>query len=138
MTGQSDPKSKGKIFGLDVSDPDKFKVTLNLALLVAMVAWHGGLAGAQVDYKESKLEAFVTAAIAVRQVAQAWNPRIRAAKSREEAGKMIAQASTEMTAAIERVEGITVEEYAEIRDAAPNQPELAAQINEIYRRMQAE
>lgn len=111
-------------------------IPLILFLLVPILAPSGDRAGAQARYEQAKLEAFVTAAIAVRQLAEAWNPRIREAKSQEEAGEMIAEASAEMTAAIERTEGITLEEYAEIRDAAPNQPELAAEINEIYRRMQ--
>lgn len=89
-------------------------------------------------YDQAKLEAFVAAKLAVRDLAETWNPRIRAAESREQAGQMIGQASAEMVAAVDRTAGMSADEYQEIRAAAESDPALAARIDELYRQRAGE
>ena len=61
-----------------------------------------------------------------------WNPRIQGAENAEQAAQLREQASAELVDTISRTEGITVEEYQQIGQAAQGDPDLAARINEIY------
>jgi hypothetical protein len=103
--------------------------------MIATVLTLAALAAPRAEgpYDQVKLDAFVAAKLAVRDLAAVWNPRIQAAETREQAGEMIGQASAEMVAAVDRTEGISADEYQAIRAAAESDPALAAQIDEIYR-----
>ena len=103
---------------------------LALALAVSGPAW----AQAQAEFTDQKLESFVVAALAVEELIRQWNPRIQGAESAEQAAQLREQASTELVDTINRTQGITVEEYQEIGQAAQGDANLAARINEIYQK----
>jgi hypothetical protein len=99
-----------------------------LALAVSGSAW----AQAQSEFSDQQLESFVVAAIAIDGVIREWNPRIQAAENEEQAAQLREEANAELLETISKAEGITIDEYQEIGQAAQNDPELAARINEIY------
>jgi hypothetical protein len=101
---------------------------LALALAASGPAW----AQTQTEFTDQQLESFVVAALAVEELIRQWNPRIQGAESAEQAAQLREQASTELVDTINRTEGITLEEYQEIGEAAQGDPDLAARINEIY------
>ena len=103
-----------------------------LALLVMLAVSTPALA--ESDYKESKLEAFVTAVVKVDRLIDSWTPRIRAAESREQADKLNDQANSELRKAIEETDGITIAEYRKIEDQMRKDVDLLSRIQEIYNR----
>lgn len=110
------------------------------AIIVALslVVMAGGAAYAQTQYDEAKLESFVTAALAVNQLVEQWAPRIQNAQSEAEAADLREQANGELVAAIEQTDGITIDEYRAISQAAQNDPALMAQISEMFDERQAQ
>ena len=92
-----------------------------------------GPAAAQTTFPKAKLEAFVVAAKKVDALVQSWQQRLNAAKSQEEANELGRQADTEILAAIEKTEGMTVGEYREILEAARADQALSQRIRAIYR-----
>jgi len=92
-----------------------------------------GLANAESEFSEAKLQAFVTAAISVTEIIEQWSPRIEDAESQEAADELLAQANAELEAAIEEPGEITVEEYKDISQAAQGDPALSARIEDILR-----
>lgn len=91
-----------------------------------------GPARAQTEYSEAQLESFVDAAVVVNDLIQAWRPRIEAADSEQEAAQLREQANQELAQAIEATEGMSLEEYQMIGQAAQADPELSERINDIY------
>ena len=105
-------------------------------ILVLGVALYGittAPASARSNFAQTKLEAFVTAAMVVDELVQKWTPRIRSAGKGEEGAKLRAEAEAEMHAAIERTDGITVAEYNEIGAAARKDQALMAQLIQIFK-----
>ncbi|MGH6945065.1 MAG: DUF4168 domain-containing protein [Geminicoccaceae bacterium] len=92
-----------------------------------------GPARAQTQFDDAKLASFVSAAMAVSQLIEQWNPRIQSAQNEEEANALRQQAQTELVDAINRTEGMSVEEYQQIGEAARADPQLAERINTIYK-----
>jgi hypothetical protein len=86
----------------------------------------------QTEVSDAKLESFVVAALAVNDLMAEWSPRIQGAKNEEEANTLRQQAQSEFVAAVEQTEGITIEEYQTIGQAAQQDPKLNARIQEIY------
>ena len=111
-----------------------FAAALALALAASGSAW----AQAQAQFTDEQLESFVVAAVAVDEVIREWNPRIEGAADAEQAAELREQANAELVETISRTDGITVEQYQEIGQAAQNDPDLAARINEIYQRQAAD
>lgn len=108
------------------------KSVRTLVLAVGLTAAAIASASAESKFEQAKLEAFVTAAVAVEQLVRQWTPRIQKAESPEKADQLRRQAGTELLAAVESTPGITVDEYRQIGEAAQNDPQLAAQIRKIY------
>jgi len=109
------------------------KAALGAALLVATFAVAVfGPAQAQNDFGKAKLEAFITAAVTIEQLVQRWMPQISGAESQERAAKLQQKAQAELLAAIEETDGITVEEYYEIGEAARNDPVLSARLEKMF------
>jgi hypothetical protein len=90
-----------------------------------------GSAGAESEISDSKLQAFVTAAVSVSKIIEQWTPRIESAESQEAADGLLAQANAELVAAIEETDEITLQEYKDISQAAQADPALSARIEEI-------
>ena len=88
------------------------------------------------QYDQAKLQSFVTAALAVNHLVEQWTPRIKSAPNATEATKMREQANRELVAAIEHSDGISVEEYKQISQAAQTDPQLMDRITKIFDQMQ--
>ena len=103
---------------------------VGMVLAVALIApLH---AQSQTEVSDAKLESFVVAALAVNDLMTQWSPRIQGAKDENEANTLRQQAQSEFVAAVEQTEGITIEEYQTIGQAAQQDPELNARIQKIY------
>ena len=89
---------------------------------------------AQNAFDKAKVEAFVTAAMAVETVMAQWAPRIAGAANDREASMLHEQAVGELTGVVEKTAGITVEEYRDIARAAKDDAALHAEIMEIRER----
>ena len=87
---------------------------------------------AESNFAQTKLEAFVTAAMAVNELVLKWTPRIRSAGKGAEFAKLRAEADAELIATIEGTDGITVAEYKEIGDAARKDQVLMSQLRQIF------
>jgi hypothetical protein len=102
------------------------------ALALALAASSSAWAQAQTEFSDQQLESFVVAALAVDELIREWNPRIQAAESEEQAAQLREEANAALLETISETDGITIEQYQEIGQAAQSDPELAARINEIY------
>ena len=89
-------------------------------------------AQAQPEFSDRQLESFVVAALAVDELIREWNPRIQGAENAEHAAQLREEANGALVEAITGTEGITLEQYQAIGQAAQSDPNLAARINEIY------
>jgi outer membrane murein-binding lipoprotein Lpp len=99
---------------------------------MALAVAFGSLPGlAQEGYSDAKLESFASAVLAVNAIVEKWQPQIQAATSDEQAETMASEANDEMRAAVDGVEGITVDEYQEIAQAAQADPELMGRLDAI-------
>ena len=78
---------------------------------------------------EEKLQSFAVAFLEVTKVTQAYQPQIESAASDEDRQQLQQQASEEMVNAVNGADGITVDEYNMIIQAAQTDPELAQKIN---------
>jgi GTP1/Obg family GTP-binding protein len=105
--------------------------TLALALLLAVLV--SSQAHAQNDFAPAKLDAFAAAAAAVNTLGRQWMTRIESAGSEEEAAQMRQQARSEMVAVIEETNGISLEEYKQIAQAAQSDPELRSQLENMLK-----
>jgi hypothetical protein len=108
------------------------KVLTGAALALAVAASSSAWAQEQTEFSDQQLESFVVAAVAVDELIREWNPRIQAAESEEQAAQLREEANAALLETISETEGITIEQYQEIGQAAQSDPELAARINEIY------
>ncbi len=102
---------------------------LGLALGAATV----GPAGAQSEFDPAKLEAFAMAAAGIDTLGREWVLRIHNATSEEEATQMRQQARSDLTSVIERTEGITVDEYKRIAQAAQHDPDLRSELEDMMK-----
>ncbi len=99
-----------------------------LALVAASIT---GPAAAQTAYSDAKLQAFVTAALAVDDLVKTWAPRIDSAGSQEKADQLRTQANTELIGAVEQTDGISLDEYRQIVRDAGQDADLSARIQKI-------
>jgi hypothetical protein len=109
-----------------------------IIMAFALVNLPTGAPQAAEQFQQAKLESFVTAALAVNQLVEQWSPRIQAAQSETEKTQMREQANRELVAAIEHSDGITVDEYKQISQAAQSDPQLMERITKIFDDMQAQ
>lgn len=89
-------------------------------------------AQSQTEVSDAKLESFVLAALAVNKLMEEWSPRIQGAQNEDEANTLRQQAQSEFVEAVEQTEGITLDEYQMIGQAAQQDPALNARIQKIY------
>lgn len=87
------------------------------------------------EYSDTKLHSFADAVLAVNAIVEQWRPQIQAAPNETDAEQMAQQANEEMRAAVAGTEGITVEEYQEIAQAAQADPQLMARIDQVFQEM---
>lgn len=91
---------------------------------------------AQAEFNRDELESFAQASLRVEEINEKWMARIAEADTAEESQELRNQAIEEMTDAV-RDEGLDVETYNRIYDAAERNPEVASTI-EDYRREHSE
>lgn len=101
-----------------------------LALAVTLAVIGGAVSFAREPYSLDKLQAFVTAARKVEALVQKWEPILRSA-SASDRETMRLRIDTEVLAAIEKTDGMSVIEYREILGAARADPGLARRIRQI-------
>lgn len=78
---------------------------------------------------DAKLKSFAVAFLEVSQVTQQYQPQIASAGSVEDQQKLQQEAGEKMVQAVNASEGITVDEYNMIIQAAQADPELAQRVN---------
>ncbi len=103
-----------------------------LALGLVLALSTPSIALAQAQFPSEKLDSFVAAAISVEQLIQEWSPKIEGAADQQAAESLRQQANEELAQAIERTDGITVDEYRQIAQAARTDPGLSQRLQEIY------
>jgi outer membrane murein-binding lipoprotein Lpp len=106
-----------------------------MTVLVAALALTGARVASAEEYSDAKLQSFASAVIAVNSVVEQWRPQIEAASSDAERQQMAAQANQEMQAAVEGVEGMSVEEYQAIAQAAQGDAQLMARLDQVFKAM---
>jgi len=117
-------------------------VALGLSTALAPVALPAALAqesGAEApagEYTDEMLGKFVDAAMAVSAVRNEYAPQLQQAENEQAAQSLAEEAVTEMQAAVEAVDGIDVDTYTAIGEAAQNDEALAARITEIVQERQ--
>lgn len=85
----------------------------------------------QNSFSDDKLKSFVVALLEVNEINQSYLPRVQSAKTAEEKQQLGEEAQQKMVEAVEGTEGITVDEYTSIVQAAQSDPKVAEQINGI-------
>jgi len=86
-------------------------------------------AAAAPDLGEDKLKSFATAFLEVNKLTQQYQPQISAAGTPEDQQRLRQEAGQKMVEAVNGSEGISVDEYNSIIQAAQTDPELAQRIN---------
>jgi hypothetical protein len=82
-------------------------------------------------FDDNKLQSFVFAYLQVDEISRTYLPQMQDAESIEQQQQIQQQATQEMVTAVENAEGISVEEYNAIAEAAQADPELAMQLDEM-------
>ena len=109
-----------------------------IIMAFALVSLPTGAPQAAEQFQQAKLESFVNAALAVNRLVQQWTPKIQSAQNETEATQMREQANRELVAAIQQSDGITVDEYKQISQAAQSDPQLMQRITKIFDDMQGQ
>jgi outer membrane murein-binding lipoprotein Lpp len=108
---------------------------LLICLLAALLLTSGRASLAADEYSDAKLQSFASAVLAVNAIVEQWRPQIEAASSDAEKQQMAAQANEEMRAAVDGTEGMSVEEYQKIAQAAQGDATLMARIDKVFKQM---
>lgn len=108
-----------------------------LSCLVAalFVTLAGPAAVADEEYSQAKLQSFASAVLAVNAIVERWRPQIQGASSEADKQRMAGQANEEMRAAVEGTQGMTVEEYQAIAQAAQADPQLMTRLDQVFKEM---
>ncbi|KUF12877.1 DUF4168 domain-containing protein [Pseudoponticoccus marisrubri] len=77
-----------------------------------------------IQVTDAMLSDFVDAAMKVMALRQTYEVRLQAAETQEDRQALVAQAQSDMRSAIEETDGMTVETYAQIGEAAQADEEL--------------
>jgi hypothetical protein len=108
--------------------------TVMIALAAVLALTGVRLASAE-EYSDAKLQSFASAVIAVNAVVEKWRPQVEGATSDAERQQMAEQANQEMRAAVEGVDGMSVEEYQAIARAAQGDAQLMARLDQVFKAM---
>jgi hypothetical protein len=118
-----------------------FKTTLTATILAAGLTFGTAPAalaqmqpdGAALVQEEGKLDSFVIAAFAVDDVRTTYIARLQEVEDEAAQQALIEEANAAIVQAVEDAEGITLEEYVAIGEAASADPEIAAQLDTMMR-----
>lgn len=78
---------------------------------------------------DAKLKSFAVAFIEVARVSQSYQPQIESAATPDDQQRLRQEAGEKMVEAVSEADGITLDEYNTIIQAAQTDPELAQRIN---------
>jgi hypothetical protein len=106
---------------------------LMVCLLAVLVLAGAPASIAQEAFTDAKVQSFASAAVAVNAIFERWRPQIEAASSEADRQQMAQKAQGEMRAAVEGTEGLSVEEYQAIAQAAQGDPQLMARIDKAFK-----
>lgn len=85
---------------------------------------------APVKLDQQKLKSFAVAYLQVDRIKRQYQPKLQKATSAAEQQKIKTEASQKMVAAVNGVDGMTVQEYSSILASAQSDPKLAKQLTE--------
>ncbi|TVR83724.1 MAG: DUF4168 domain-containing protein [Rhodospirillales bacterium] len=108
-------------------------VALGLGTVPAMAQDYG--ASVEANYSEEELRSYAAAAIEVQRINETFQPQLQAAETPEEVQAVREQATGQMVEAVED-EGLSVDRYNQIFQAAQADPEVAEQISRYVQEMQ--
>jgi Domain of unknown function (DUF4168) len=108
---------------------------LSICLLAVLVLTAASVAKAAEEYSDAKLQSFASAVLAVNAIVGKWRPQIEGAANEADKQKMAEQANEEMRAAVDGTEGMSVDEYQAIAQAAQGDPQLMARLDKVFREM---
>lgn len=108
---------------------------LTICLLAVLVLTAGRVAIAAEEYSDAKLQSFASAVMAVNAIVERWRPQIQGASSEADKQEMAEQANQEMRTAVEGIEGMSVDEYQAIAQAAQGDPQLMARLDKVFKEM---
>lgn len=86
------------------------------------------------EFGDETLRSFAVAFLATEEISQRYAPQLEEAKAAQDQTKMQEiqrEASQEMVTAVEGVEGITVQEYTAVMQAAQTDPQLAQKLTDF-------
>jgi predicted glycoside hydrolase/deacetylase ChbG (UPF0249 family) len=81
------------------------------------------------SFSDDTLKSFADAFLEIASISQEYQPQLEGAGTPEEQQRVRTEAGGRMLEAVEGTEGISVEEYNQIMEAAQGDPELAQRIN---------
>ncbi|TVR96385.1 MAG: DUF4168 domain-containing protein [Rhodospirillales bacterium] len=114
-------------------------VTLGLGAAPALAQEYGAPGeaspSAEAAYTDEELRAYAAAAIEVQRINEAFQPQLQAADSPEDVEAVRVEATGKMVEAVED-EGLSVERYNEIFQAAQADPAVAEQVSRYVQEMQ--
>ena len=84
--------------------------------------------GTEIVTDDAMIDAFIEAALAVAETRQGYLAQLEATTDEAEQMAIVQEADAAILSVVEAAEGITVDEYIAIGDAAAADPELAARI----------
>jgi hypothetical protein len=103
-----------------------------LAFLALAAPTPGGAA----DYTDGQLKSFAMAWTSINQLAERYKPQVEAAASEAQAVEMLEQFEAEVDQVIENTDGIGVQDYNNIIQAAQSDPALKERILAMLEEMQ--
>ncbi|WP_333685262.1 DUF4168 domain-containing protein [Pontibaca methylaminivorans] len=90
------------------------------------------------DFDDAQIDAFANAALKVGEIQQKYAQQLEGVEDEAEQQQLVQEADTEIRAAIEGVDNITIEDYLEIDQAATMDEDLTRRIAERMQQIQAE
>lgn len=106
-----------------------------ICLLAILVLTGTRVSVADQEFTDAKLQSFASAVLAVNAVVERWRPQIEAAPTDADKQQMAEKANQEMRAAVEGTNGLSVDEYQAIAQAAQADPQLMARLDKMFKEM---
>lgn len=88
------------------------------------------------NFSDELILAYANTAVKVSQVHREMAPQIQAAESQQQKEQMTKTMQQQMVGVVQQSEGITVQEYSQITQAAQQNPQLAQKIQSTFQSMQ--
>ncbi len=101
-------------------------------LLAPMATAQEHMEGAELAADDSKIDAFIMAALAVAETRQGYMAQLEQTADEDEQMQIVQEADAAILQVVEETPDITVDEYIAIGEAAAADPELAQMIDERF------